>query len=302
MKKALLIISLALSILVFQNTLVLANAEKIIAVVNDKPITNTDLRQVKRMVIFLNNIREITPEIDAQLNRMVLDSLINQALMQEQKQKFQIKIPDEEINQSIHAIEDSNKLPSGYLKKMLSDNHIDYRLFKNKIESDLLLKKISQQMFYPNVLVSKDEIDKAVIDSNLKLTKFNLQIFTSNDLSRQSYKNMTRLNKKLKGCDKLPKPSEYQKFATLANVSENINDLPPAARSVVKGLKNNQASGVIKGEDHFQIFMVCSYEIDDLSNDENTFVIDSIGNTKLNKQLQRFYDNLRKKAYIKVYN
>jgi parvulin-like peptidyl-prolyl isomerase len=279
----------------------MAKSDKILAIVNNEPITSFDLMQTKKIVIFFNNITKITPEIDSQLSSMSLDSLINQVLIKEQKNKFQLKITDDEIESSIRSIEDQNKLPHGYFRKAMQERHIEYRFFTSKIESDIILRKISQQIFVPNILVSKDEVDQAIINSNSKPVKLSLKVFSSNDASVKTHKSMDRLRKKLKDCNKLPKPSEYEQFATLKELSEDISQLSPLIKSATKGLRNNQVSSVLKTDDNFQILMVCQREVENISDEESNFVANSIGGNKLNMQTQRFYNNLRKKSYIKIF-
>jgi parvulin-like peptidyl-prolyl isomerase len=112
---------------------------------------------------------------------------------------------------------------------------------------------------------------------------------------------MIKLRKKLKNCQKLPKKHEYEKFAIFQEINENINELEPLLKSTAQTLTQNQTSAVLKTDDHFKIIMVCKREIENLSEEESSSITNAIGNSKLNKQTQRFYTNLRKKAYIKIF-
>jgi hypothetical protein len=280
----------------------LAMQDKIFAIVNDKPITMSHVLQVKKMLILFGKVDTITPDIDRQLNQNALDSIINQTLIQEQKKAFKIKVLEGEIQMTIKDIEANNQLPEGFFKNMFRERGIDYKHLEDKIESDILFKRITQQLFVSNILIDKDEVDNVIIASNLKNANFTLKIFTSNALDNSSYKNMLRFRKKLNNCDKLPKKQDYEKFASLKEVKEGIHNLQDSVRSATQGVGQNQTSAVLKGDDGFQIVMVCAREIENLSQEESSSIVNAIGNDKLNKQTQRFYTNLRKKAYIKIFD
>jgi hypothetical protein len=275
--------------------------DKIIAIVNDKPITRFNILQAKKMMTLFNKVEVITPEIDEQLNKTALENLINQTLIQEQKQIFKIKVPKEEIQMAIRGIEANNGLPEGFLKQIFQEKNINYSCLEDKIEADVLFKKITQQFFISNILVDKNEVDNAVIASGIKNTNLALKIFISDNFDDNSYKNMSKLRIKLKNCDKLPKKHEYEKFATMQEITTNINQLEPLIRSTAQTLMQNQTSAVLKTDNHFKIIMVCGREIENFSEEESNFITNSIGNNKLSKQTQRFYTNLRRKAYIKIF-
>jgi len=275
--------------------------DKIIAIVNDKPITRFNILQAKKMMTLFNKVDVITPEIDQQLNKTALDNIINQTLIQEQKKIFKIKVPKEEIQIAIRNIEANNELPEGFFKKIFQEKNIDYSCLEDKIEADILFKKITQQFFISNILVDKNEVDNVIIASGIKNINLALKIFSSNNLKDNSYKNMSKLRAKLKNCDKLPKKHEYEQFAAMQEITTNTNQLEPLIRSTAQTLMPNQTSAVLKYDNNFQIIMVCGREIENLSEEEGNSIANAIGNNKLSKQTQRFYTNLRKKAYIKIF-
>lgn len=275
--------------------------DKIIAIVNDKPITRFNILQAKKMMTLFNKVDVITPEIDQQLNKTALDNIINQTLIQEQKKIFKIKVPKEEIQIAIRNIEANNELPEGFFKKIFQEKNIDYSCLEDKIEADILFKKITQQFFISNILVDKNEVDNVIIASGIKNINLALKIFSSNNLKDNSYKNMSKLRAKLKNCDKLPKKHEYEQFAAMQEITTNTNQLEPLIRSTAQTLMPNQTSAVLKNDNNFQMIMVCGREIENLSEEEGNSIANAIGNNKLSKQTQRFYTNLRKKAYIKIF-
>jgi peptidyl-prolyl cis-trans isomerase SurA len=141
MKKLFSILFIALLSL-SQSSFALVWQDKIVAIVNNKPITRFNILQAKRMLTFFNKIETITPELDKQLNKAALENIINQTLIQEQKQIFKIKVPKEEIQNAIKGIEENNGLPGGFFRKIFQEQNIDYKYFEDKIEADILFKKI----------------------------------------------------------------------------------------------------------------------------------------------------------------
>ena len=110
----------------------------------------------------------------------------------------------------ITEIEDQNNLPHGFFKSLMTNNNISYQYFQDRMKFDILLRRIQQTLF-PKEYINPDDINQIAIDSNAKPTKFSLRIFTSNDLSTKSYKQMVKFARSLKNCQQKYKIN-YEKF------------------------------------------------------------------------------------------
>ena len=77
---------------------------KIIAIVNDEPITATDLYERLQLTIVSSNLPN-DPETRQNLSGQILQTLINEKLQQQEADRLNIIINENEINRSIRNIE-----------------------------------------------------------------------------------------------------------------------------------------------------------------------------------------------------
>jgi hypothetical protein len=69
---------------------------------------------------------------------------------------------------------------------------------------------------------------------------------------------------------------------------------------LAKDLKPGVASSVFEMEDGFKIMLVCNKEIIGLTNEDNNYLVNFLSNKKLSGQAQKIFNDMRKRAYIKV--
>jgi hypothetical protein len=110
---------------------------------------------------------------------------------------------------------------------------------------------------------------------------------------------MRRLGKRLKTCGSVKK-SLYDNFANMKVIDEKLSNITAIDQTIVKDLNINQASNVFEINNKFQIILVCSKKILNVSEDENSYVINFLTNKKISQKAQKFFDDLHKKAYIKI--
>jgi len=275
-----------------------AASDKISAIVNDQPVTSFDVAKMKDMIAILGNISQSDSETDKKLYSKARETLVNQILVEQKAKELGIKLEESDVTEHVADIEGQNNLPTGFFKSLMMKNNISYKYFSDRMRFDILLRRIQQALF-PREYVNIDDINQILIDSNVKPTKFSLRIFTSNDLSNKSYKQMRKFAKSLNTCQAKCKIA-YSKFATMRDVQEDIKDLHPLVRATAKSLKANENSGVLKTDSAFQIVMVCHREVEDISEKENNMIAHSISEHKMSVKMQRFFSNLKKSTYIKI--
>ena len=276
----------------------LATSDKISAIVNENPITSYDVVKTKKMFMILGNISQPDQETDNKLYYKAREALINQILIEQKAKELGIKLDESDLLEHVGEVEGQNNLPNGFFKSLMEKNDVSYKYFNDRMRFDVLIRRIQQALF-PREYVNIDDINQILIDSSSKPTKFSLRIFTSNDLSNKSHKQMLRFAKSLGDCQKKYKV-DYKKFATMQDVQEDVKDLHPLIGATAKSLKANENSGVLKTNDAFQVVMVCHREVEDISEKENNMIAHSISEHKMSLKMQRFFSNLKKSAYVKI--
>lgn len=277
-----------------------ADVQKIAAIVNDDPITMQEFQSRRKMVMLFNKIGHLSSEQEKGLNKAVLDGLIEEQILIQQGQKLGIKIADEEVTAAIAGIEERNKMHKGQLTGQMSGNGVDPATFRAKIRSEILKNKVISGALSSGLSVSPSEVEAAVLDTNSKDASISMKVMTSKDDSEKLYNKMIALSKKLPtSCAKL-KAKSYAAIADVAEVNTKLSQLDPQVQGVVKDMTAGDHSDVIKVDGSFKLFMVCGKKIENFTADETNYVINFLGNKKLFLKSQKYMENLRNRAYVKI--
>lgn len=272
--------------------------QDIAALVNDEPITNYELQARKKMLMVLNNIKNADSNIMNQINHAALNSLIEEELLSQHAKKTGQKISSEDVDRAIESIDQRNNRPQGAIVGFLKASGVDIESFRSQIKSEIIKMNLMSYLSR-TVSVSPKEIDTIILDSNQKDAKIVAKIFTSLDKEPQTLQKMYNLRKHSKTCGNL-KENAYNKFANVAEVDNNFSNLDPQMQSLVKDLRVNHSSSVFETGDGFKFVMLCEKEIISLTPEENMYVNNFLVNKKMSQKAQKFFGDLKKKAYIKI--
>lgn len=291
MKKILLII-----IAFFTFNTAQAEQNNIVALVNNEPITLNEFRARKKMIMVLNNAESLTAAQDKQLNDLAIKSLVDESLL------FQYAgdkdISQEEIDNAIRSIEERNKMPAGSLIKYMKSRSVDVDSFISQIKSELIKMNILSGLSR-SVQVSSKEIDATILASDQKDVEVSMQVFTSKDKSSKAFSQMSNLKNKLKKCSDV-KNSLYDSFATMNVITDKLSNIEGVKQTIVKDLNVNQTSNVFELNNRFEILLVCTKKFLNVSEDENNYVVNFLTNKKLSQKAQKFFEDMHKRAYIKI--
>lgn len=291
MNKLLLIISVVFTFNVAQ-----ASLPNIVASVNDEPITLNEFRARKKMIMALNNVESLTPAQDKQLSDLAIKSLIDESLL------FQYagdrETPQEEIDNAIKSIEDRNKMPHGSLLQYLKSKSVNPDSFISQIKSELIKMNILSSLSR-SVQVSNKEIDVAILSSDQKDVEISMQVFTSKDKGNKAFTQMNNLKNRLKKCTDVKK-SLYDNFATMQIITDKLSKIEDVKQTIVKDLGPDKASNVFEVNNKFEIILVCNKKILNVNEDENNYVVNFLTNKKISQKAQKLFENMRKKAAIKI--
>lgn len=280
---------------VFSLNVCFANTNRIIAVVNKTPITTFDLNQTRDTLILLYGIEETNAQISKQLYAKAQEVIIMQNLLKQEAKKLQIVVSEKELENQISQIEKSKHLPNGFFKGLFKENGLDYRYFENKISTETIIQKL-QQNFVSLNQVNNDDINQLAINNLFKPAKFLLKTFSIN--GDKDYKQFISLHKKVNSCTAIPKLDKKFQYS---EIETEINKLPPMVKISVQNLAVNETSSILKTGEGFEFFLVCNKQVENLSEQEIAALADSILGNKVNAEMQRFYANIKRNAYIKIY-
>ena len=163
------------------------SAGDIKAIVNDVPISNYDVIE-RAKLIRLQQPSTTTYLSSDELNKMALETLVDEQVKSQEAQKQGFNISQKDIDEAINRLENQNNMNAGDMIKALQQNNIPFDILKKQIETDLLWLQVlskNKSMISP---VSNKEInsEKNKIKQQLKKPSYLLaEIVVSSEKEAQ---------------------------------------------------------------------------------------------------------------------
>lgn len=135
-----------------------ADNQSIAAIVNDDLISTYDLNARLRMSLVVAGLQD-TAEARERLAPQILRGLIDERLQLQEAKRLNITVSDKEIDRSMAAIEQGNKLPPGGLENYLRQNGVDKATALIQVRAGLAWNKVLGRRARGETDVGEDEID-----------------------------------------------------------------------------------------------------------------------------------------------
>lgn len=133
--------------------------DRIVAVINDKVITESELNEAISAVkkqLKSSNVSFPTPTA---LHKQVLDQLINKKLQMELAEHAGISVSDNDVDKAIHTIATNNKLSVNEVYKKIAEQGLTVKDYRKEIHEELLLEQIQQQAVGAKLNITPQEIN-----------------------------------------------------------------------------------------------------------------------------------------------
>ncbi|MEO0612862.1 MAG: peptidylprolyl isomerase [Pseudomonadota bacterium] len=135
--------------------------ETIVGLVNDEVITSFDLRQRIKLIL-LSSGGQIRPEQVPQIPQETLRDLINEQIKITVLEKFEVKIPDREVDQELQQIAAQTGLTLTELEKALSLEGISTDAWRQQIRTSIGWQNLVQGRFRDRVKINKREVEQTL--------------------------------------------------------------------------------------------------------------------------------------------
>jgi peptidyl-prolyl cis-trans isomerase SurA len=218
---------------------------KVLAMVNNQPITSYELKNKILTQIILSNQTIDQKTIDKSKN-VAMNFLINMKLKEIEIKKKRIEIDYADVQKALLNLS-SNDIVS--FEKKFSQNSIDYELFKKEIKTELSWQRLIYTLYNDKV-----KIDEKLVDEELKQILSQRQNSVEFDLSEieieVNNENRTSLiNQVLEDIKTLGFGVSAKKWSISPTALGdgklgwvNLNALSPQIMNILKGLKINEVS------------------------------------------------------------
>jgi peptidyl-prolyl cis-trans isomerase SurA len=133
-------------------------ADFIVAVVNSEPITNQDVQARKQGMS--REARSAAGNNEAELNRKVLEQLINEKAQLQQARDSGIKIDDEAIDQAEMNVAANNQVTRDTLRKNLGKEGLTLKTFRDQLRDQLLLSRVREREVEGRVRITDLEVEQ----------------------------------------------------------------------------------------------------------------------------------------------
>ena len=131
---------------------------KIVTVVNGDVITSGDIENRARLFA-LSTGMTTTPEVMERLKTQIGSQLVEERLRLQEAQRRKIVIPDTQIANAIHDIEQRNNMPPGSLKQKLGAIGVSSRTLIDQIRSQLSWTQVLREQMADKLNITDTDID-----------------------------------------------------------------------------------------------------------------------------------------------
>ena len=132
--------------------------DSVVALVNDRPISQYDLNQRMALVMSTSNIPS-TPEMKKKIRDQVLEQLETELIQRQEALKNDITVSSVEVDKQIQAIVTDNHLSLDQLKAVLARGHVELSTLRAQIAAQLLWQKTVEQQYGGRVNVTPEQVD-----------------------------------------------------------------------------------------------------------------------------------------------
>jgi len=133
--------------------------DRIIAVVNDEVILQSELVEMERTVRGQLRQRDAAIPPSDVLRKQVLERLIIKHIQVQKANRVGIRVGDDALNASLRQIADNNNLTLREFRDVLEKDGFDFSEFRESIREEMIITRLRKSQVQDRVVVSDREID-----------------------------------------------------------------------------------------------------------------------------------------------
>jgi peptidyl-prolyl cis-trans isomerase SurA len=279
---------------------------KIIAIVNNEPITTYELKNKIITKLVLSN-QNINQEIIDKSKNAAMNSLINIKLKKNEIKKYKTEPSQANIDSYLNKVA-SNDIE--LFKEKFINNSIDYQIFLNEIKIELAWQKLIYSKYSDKVKIEdnliKDELDQLLRKENnqneYKLSEIEIEITKENKLNK--------INQVLKEIDAFGFAETARKLSVSPTAIDNGNlgwvnekSLSKQMNKVLIKMKINEISEPVTKLNIVSFFKIIDKRIFKIENNNIDDLKQGLINQKTNELFKLYSNNylskIKNSSFIK---
>ncbi len=133
--------------------------DRIVAVVNDSIITETELNAATAVAV--GGLRSNEPrEYHVHTKSIVLDNLIESSLIKQDAERIGVEVSELEIDESIGSVLERNGMTKDQLIEALKAKDLPYQEYRNQIRDELIRVKFMNARFRSRIKIKTAELEE----------------------------------------------------------------------------------------------------------------------------------------------
>jgi peptidyl-prolyl cis-trans isomerase SurA len=287
-----------------------ARSEGIVAIVNDTPITASDLSDRMKLMIVSSGLPN-TAEIHERLKNQILNMLIEESLQRLEAKTMNLTVTEEEIEGGFATIAQQNNMSVDQFKSVLQRSGIPLRTLRDQISAQLAWGKVVQRRIRPQVNVNDTDIDERLrmMESNIGKTQYRVaEIFLPVDGPSQDGEVSALAQRLVREIaeKRAPFPQIANQFSQGAAAARGGDldwilegQLPDPLNQVVAGMKDGDLSQPVRSMSGYHILLLRGTRVIAPENipDRET-IRNQIGNERLDRAQRRYLMDLKSEAFV----
>ncbi len=286
------------------------SVQRVVATVNDEPITIYDLKQRIGFAVATSRSRR-----SRALTSLVMKQLIDEKLKLQAAKNEGIDITDGQVRESLNTIAKRNKLTYKKLKRFLSSRGVGAKTLEEKIRAELAWGEVIRRKFRSLISIGSSDVelelskkekkaageakkDKQVVFELTRLTV----LFTRGRTDKEVHKRMIdaeKLRAAFKTCRRWK--GEARKYRNIKHKhiqAIKADDLKDPLKSILLKTEPGQVTPATIGTMGIEIVAVCNRKDVSVADNRRKTVENQLKNQQFNQYSQRYIRDLRRDAVI----
>ncbi|MFM7620134.1 MAG: peptidylprolyl isomerase [Alphaproteobacteria bacterium] len=286
------------------------NQDFVIAKVNNKIITNSQVRSRLRYVQITANFKINNSAEQKILLEQIIDKMIDEELFLQEAEKLKIEISENEINQALETIALKRKQNIVQFKLFLSKNSVNLKQFSRFVEAQIAWEKIVESVFVNKIKVSDIEIEELLEQGGLRADKrkflISEMVVLKNSKNSNSEEFVNKIYQELLGGANFKEMvRQFSVSLTAQNDGEigwvGQGDVDSKIYQAINTLAKNSYSKPILLNDGYHIFKLLDAKVEkNIDEKQGSVAKNIITRNKLNNMAKGYLMDIRKKAFVEI--
>jgi peptidyl-prolyl cis-trans isomerase SurA len=295
--------------------------DRIVAVVNDDVITlielNSSLKPYTEKIGSLGYPPEKEQELLFKVRKDMLDRLINQKIEDQEIKRLKVDISEEQIDQTIERIKETNYLTDEQLRAALAKDGLTMEEYRKKIKSQILRTRLVNLKVKSKIVITKEDV-KAYYEKHIEdyggKQKYHLRniimkvsLFSDTKKKLEIQARMDEILEKLKAGESFEvlaaKYSESPAASDGGDLGEfEFDSLSPQLQTAIEKIKPGEFTPVLDTDQGYQIFFIEEIlRAQGKTLEEVTPEIESkLFNESIDKKYRAWIGDLKEQSVIKI--